>query len=123
MTIRIFNLLFFFAFLLSAAVQYNDPDATAWIATYLCASYMCFAQVRGHHTRWVPGILLVGCLAWIGLTLPALVGNVSWQEIVESISMKTREVEEAREIGGLALVAIWAAVLLVHNHRQIRAAP
>ena len=123
MTIRLLNLLFFFAFLLSAAVQYNDPDATPWIAAYLCAAFMCFAQLKGHQTRWVPGILLAGTVVWILLTLPNIVGKVTWQEIFESVSMKTRAVEEAREIGGLALVGIWAAVLLIHNRRPVTTTP
>jgi len=32
--------------------------------------------------------------------------------------MKTQSVEEAREIGGLALVAIWSAVLLLHKRQS-----
>jgi len=123
MTIRFLNLVFFFAFLLSAAVQYNDPDATAWIIAYLLAAYMCFAQFQGHLNRAVPGILLFGALLWILFTLPTIVGEVSWGEVFESVSMKTRAVEEAREIGGLTLVAIWAGVLLVHNQRLARARP
>lgn len=121
MTLNIFNTIFFFAFLLSAAVQYNDPDAAAWIAVYLCAAAMCVAQIRQTLPLWLPLILLLGSTLWIVITLPAIFGKVSLHDIFESITMKTRAVEEAREIGGLALITFWSAVLLRHQRRRNRA--
>jgi len=107
----ILNALFLAAFLLSAAVQYNDPDALQWIAVYLAAAALCAARWRGRLWPWAPFALLVVCLLWIGSLLPGVVGRVSPEELFESITMRTRAVEEAREIGGLALVALWCAVL------------
>lgn len=118
MAITILNTIFFFAFLLSAAVQYNDPDAAAWIAAYICAAFMCFAQVRQKLSRWVAAILLAGSLFYILITLPTLVGEVSWHDVFESVTMKTKAVEEAREIGGVALIAIWSAVLFYHTSKH-----
>jgi hypothetical protein len=109
-----FNLLFLIAFLLSAVVQFNDPDAMPWIAIYLTAAAMCVAQHRRRLSRWPPLFLLIICLVWISVLLPSIVGQVSLQEVIESISMKTKAVEEAREVGGLALVALWAAVTTYH---------
>lgn len=116
--INIFNTIFFFAFLLSAAVQYNDPDAAAWIAAYVGAAFMCFAQMRQTLWRWLPAILLAGSLLWILITLPNIVGEVSARDIIESVTMKTKAAEEAREIGGLALIATWSAVLLYHTSQR-----
>ncbi|MFK7976598.1 MAG: transmembrane 220 family protein [Halioglobus sp.] len=115
MALSIFNTIFFFAFLLSAAVQYNDPDATAWIAAYLCAAYMCFAQVRQKLPRLLPLILLLGSMLGILFTMPSILGEVSWGEIFESVTMRTRAVEEAREIGGLAIIGFWSGVLYWHQ--------
>lgn len=112
MVLTLFNTLFLVAYILSAAVQYNDPDALIWIAIYLAAAGMCIAQFRRSQPKWLPPLLLVISLVWIGTLLPHIVGQVSFAEIVESITMKTRAVEEAREIGGLLLVAIWAGVLV-----------
>ena len=114
----VFNALFLLAFLLSAAVQYNDPYAMIWIAIYLVAAYMCIARFRKHQTKWLPPALLVISLVWIGMLLPDIVGQVSMPEIVESISMRTHKVEEAREIGGLMLVAIWSGVLITPRGRM-----
>lgn len=117
MAILVFNSLFLLAYLLSAAVQYNDPDNLVWITIYLAAAWMCIARFRNKLPRWLPLSLLTISLVWMGALLPSVVGQVSIQEIIESISMRTKAVEEAREIGGLAFVAIWAAVL---THRKGR---
>ena len=111
----VFNSLFLLAYVASVLVQFNDPDPWAWIAIYLAAAGMCIAWFRNRLPRWYPTGLMVISLLWIGSLLPAVAGKVSLADIVESISMKTRTVEEAREIGGLALVAIWSAVLM---HRR-----
>lgn len=115
---RLFNCAFLVAFGLSAAVQFNDPDALAWIAIYLAAAGMCIAQLRHRQLRWLPPLLLGICLIWIATLLPDIVGKVSLQEVFDSISMKTRAVEEAREIGGLALVALWSAVLACRRNTR-----
>lgn len=106
------NSLFLLAYLLSALVQYNDPDPLTWIAIYLAAAWMCIARFRRHQPRWYALSLYSMSLLWIGMLLPSILGQVSLGEIVESVSMKTRAVEEAREIGGLALVTLWSGLLM-----------
>ena len=110
MALRIFNTLFLVAFLSSAVVQYNDPDALPWVIIYLAASMLCVLAYSSNPLRLVAALLFAVCLVWIVILLPEL-GPVSLDEIFESVSMQTRAVEEAREIGGLALVAIWSGIL------------
>lgn len=105
------NIIFLITYSLSAAVQYNDPDALLWVAMYLTAAAMCVAQARHKQPRWLPPGLLLVSVAGIVLLLPNIVGQVSLHEIFASVTMQTRAVEEAREIGGLLLVVIWASVL------------
>ncbi|MCR9106370.1 MAG: transmembrane 220 family protein [Gammaproteobacteria bacterium] len=109
------NSIFLLAYLLCAAVQVNDADAAHWIALYLAAALMCAAQYRRKLARWVPLALLLTSLAWIATLLPGLAGTVSWSEVFASLGMRTRAIEEAREIGGLALVALWSGVLLARH--------
>jgi len=109
---KVLNSLFLAAFVLSALVQYNDPDAIAWALIYTAAAVLCLFQYRKTPPRWLAAALLGASLVWIVALLPDVVGHVPWRDIVGSISMRTRAVEEAREIGGLALVALWSAVLL-----------
>ena len=114
------NGLFLLAFLLSAAVQFNDPDALPWIAVYLLAAAMCLNQWFGSRLAWLPPLLFAGSLGGILWLLPNIVGQVSLVEIVESVSMRTRAVEEAREIGGLGLITLWAGIVMLHHRgRQL----
>jgi len=117
MALLVFNSLFLIAYLASAAVQYNDPDALVWIIIYLAAAAMCMAQFRRRQPAWLPPLLLVISLVWIGNLLPNIIGQVTLQEMFDSITMKTKAVEEAREIGGLGFVAVWAAFLTLRRGR------
>lgn len=111
MVMTLCNAIFLIIYLLSAAVQYNDPDARLWIAMYLAAAAMCAMQFRKNPPRWLPRALLLFSMVWIGALLPSIIGQVSLTEIFASIRMQTQAVEEAREIGGLVLVGLWAGVL------------
>jgi hypothetical protein len=48
------------------------------------------------------------------------VGQVSIGELFESYAMKSAPVEEAREMGGLLIVAAWMAVLALRGARPVR---
>ena len=109
MTLKVLNTLFLAAYMLSAIVQYNDPDALRWIIMYVAAASMCVAAYRDIGARPMGTILLLISVTWIALLLPQL-SEFSLSDIFDSVSMKTKAVEEAREIGGLALIAVWAAV-------------
>ena len=111
MATTVLNAIFLIIYLLCAAVQYNDPDAILWICWYLAAAGMCIVEFRLEPPRWPPCVLAVISVAWIGTLLPSIVGQVSLEDIFTSISMKTNIVEQAREIGGLLLVGLWAGVL------------
>ena len=115
MVLKVLNLVFLVAFVMSAAVQYNDPDTLVWVVIYLAAAGMCVLQYRHTGRRWLPPALLIIALAWIATLLPSIVGQVSLKEVFASISMATEAVEEAREIGGLVLVALWAGVLTFYK--------
>ena len=119
MVMTICNAIFLLIYLLCAAVQYNDPDGMVWAAMYLAAAAMCTLQFRRNPPRWLAPVLVAISVAWIAALLPNIIGQVSIQEIFASISMRTRAVEEAREIGGLSLVILWAAVLW-HRQRATR---
>lgn len=115
------NTAFLIIYILSAAVQYNDPDPIRWMLVYLAAAVMCIQQLRGQRQRLLPLLLLVVSLLWMGSLLPSFVGQTTPAEIFASITMQTRAVEEAREFGGLLLVALWAGVLGLGKGKAPRA--
>jgi len=105
------NIFFLVTYLLCAAVQYNDPDALPWVALYLCAAAMCTARLRKRLPQCLPKLLFIVSLLWMGALLPNIIGQVSPRDVAASISMQTTAVEEAREIGGLFLVALWSGMI------------
>ena len=109
------NIFFLVIYLLCAAVQYNDPDALPWVALYLSAAAMCAARLRKRLPEWPPKLLFIVSLLWMGALLPNIIGQVSPQDIAASISMQTTAVEEAREIGGLFLVALWSGMIALRR--------
>ena len=62
---------------------------------------------------WLPPTLFFISLSWAAYLLFSIAGHVSFDEIAEFLTMKTREVEEAWEIGDFLLVALWAAIALL----------
>ena len=109
--IKTVNIIFLIAFLLSALVQYNDPDPWRWLAIYFAAAGMCLLQHFNKLHRYLPLALVIICSLWVLLLVPNILGEVNAQEVIESITMKSKAVEEAREIGGLTLILFWSGVL------------
>ncbi|MDG2045826.1 MAG: transmembrane 220 family protein [Halioglobus sp.] len=111
MTSTLLNTIFLIIYLLCAAVQYNDPDRIVWISLYLAAAGMCIAEFRPEPPRWPPRVLGLISVTWIGTLLPSIVGQATLEDIFTSITMTTNAIEQAREIGGLLLVGLWAGAL------------
>jgi Transmembrane family 220, helix len=104
-------------FLLSAAVQHNDPDPLPWMAVYGAAAVLgvVVAWGRGGTRTGVAALLLLGVsVVWLWTLGPAAVRFLATPR-PEGVSyaMKAGDVveEEAREAGGLLLVALWSAAV------------
>jgi hypothetical protein len=57
---KVFNILFFILFVLSAALQYNDPDPWLWMPIYLYGAVLCWLAFRG---RYFPKAYIAGIAA------------------------------------------------------------
>jgi hypothetical protein len=104
-------------FAFAAAVQYNDPDPVRWMAVYGLAMLACGLSLAGRLPRPLPVLLGLGALIWAGTIAPGVVGRVSVRELFQSSGMLSATVEEARETGGLLIVAMWMAVLALVGSR------
>jgi hypothetical protein len=109
--LRVVNAVMAVLFLLGLAVQYNDPDPWRWVAIYGAAAVACVLAIRGTLPRWLPLAVAVVAAAWAGLLAPHVVGRVAPAELFREIGMDSVEIEEAREMVGLLLIALWMAVL------------
>ena len=92
---RFFSILGTVLFLTAAAVQYNDPDPHIWIPVYLIPALVSLAAVSGK-LHWIIPIAVSG-LAYVGFAVLAL--QVFGQRPLFS--------EEAREMWGLLVTALW----------------
>jgi hypothetical protein len=113
------NVLMTAVFLLSVAVQYNDPDPLAWIIIYGLASALCLALALGRLRWWYALVTSVTALLWAAFLLPSFWRLVSAAEIFESIGMKTAPVEQAREFGGLMIVAAWMLFIAFYQRHLV----
>ena len=111
------NYFMFGIFILSAVVQYNDPDPLQWIVIYVLAGIACLLYKRisfdTHFSVFVGFVALI----WAVFLIP-YVAEVSLNDIFESVQMKTESVEVIREIGGLLIVVIWMVVLAFKSFKN-----
>jgi hypothetical protein len=98
-------------FVYAAALQYNDPDPIRWAAIYLAAAAVCFLYVGGRLSWYVAGAIALIALAWAGTLAFAVWGQVSPGQMFETWKMSNLAIEEAREMTGLLIVAVWMGVL------------
>lgn len=117
MALRIFNYLFAFLFLVSAGLQYNDPDPYLWIPIYGYGAVLCWMAARG---RFFPKAYLAGMVLF-GLYALYLFfaedGVLDWfnkheaENIAQTMKATKPWIEETREFFGLLILV---AALLVN---------
>jgi hypothetical protein len=117
---RVPTILMGLLFLVSVALQYNDPDPARWMAIYGAAALTCLLALRGRLPRWLPALVGLAALVWAATLAPRVVGQVAPGDLFREMGMATLAVEEAREMGGLLVVAVWMLVLLTAAPRQVR---
>lgn len=108
-------------YLLSVAVQYNDPDPLRWMAMYGAAAV---AAALLPSRRWAIGLALsvaAAALLWAVVLTPDIWGRVGFTDLWKKMSEKGGAVEIEREIGGLALVVAWMVPGALLRRRQLRA--
>lgn len=108
---RILNGFFLVAFLLSIAVQHNDPDPLRWMVLYGAAAACCLAWERRWGPRWLPALPCVVALGWLVLVLADIPPGAEILPAMSDWHMKSGGSEELREAGGLLLVGTWMAAL------------
>jgi len=109
---RLFNIAFIIVFLLSAALQYNDPDPFLWIPMYVYGAVVCYLALQH---RFIPVLYVIGWLAYIPYAMYLFSSSNGvlnwWQEhnaenIVQSMKATKPWIEETREFLGLFLLIL-----------------
>jgi hypothetical protein len=115
--LRYANIVMAVLFLLSAAVQYNDPDPIQWMAIYGVSAAACVAAVRGSLPRPYPAAVAIVALVWALSLAPSVVGVMPARDIFQ---LRSGAGEEGREMYGLLIVTAWMTLLAFTAHRRRR---
>ena len=121
---KAFNLFFFLIFIISAVLQYNDPDPFLWILLYLYGALWCFLATKNifNLKAYVVGIVIY--LAYAIYLFFDETGVLSWfyehnaENIVQSMKATKPWIEETREFGGLILLIIALLTNLLYYRKK-----
>jgi transmembrane protein TMEM220 len=120
MLLRVANWVMTAAFMFSVAVQYNDPDPIRWMLIYGLAALACILKLRHRLPRYFPAAVGATAFGWAASIAPRVIGKTTFGDMFQSFHMINSVVEEAREMGGLLIVAAWMAVLLAASKPKRR---
>jgi hypothetical protein len=107
---KLFNIFFSIVFLISAGLQYNDPDPYVWIPIYLYGAILCWQAFR---SKFYPRAYLFGIIIFTAYALYFFFtddGVLDWirlhnaENIAGSMKATTPWIEDTREFFGLMLL-------------------
>jgi Transmembrane family 220, helix len=114
---KIVNILFGLLFLISALLQYNDPDPYIWIPIYLYGTICCLLAAKN---KFYTKAYLFGIVVFTGYALYLFFtddGVLDWiqkhnaENIAGSMKASTPWIEDTREFFGLVILIV---VLLIN---------
>lgn len=123
---KIFNILFCILFLISAGLQYNDPDPYIWIPVYLYGAILCGLAFQG---KFYPKAYLFGIVIFAGYALYFFFtenGVLDWiqkhdaENIAATMKASTPWIEDTREFFGLVILIIVLLVNFIYEKRKGR---
>lgn len=112
------NTVMLLAFVGSTVVQWNDPDPVRWMLLYGSAALACALHLFGVLPWRLAAAVGVVALVWSAIWAPGVITNAPIGQLFTTYQMMGLEIEEARELLGLLIVAGWMAVLVAVRRRQ-----
>ena len=100
--------------ILSAIVQWNDPDPLRWILCYSVSAIITLCSLIRSLPPSIPliwGLVVLLSSLFVGMDFLISEEQFDWELFWNVIAMKNETVELGRELGGLLLVTVWMAVL------------
>jgi hypothetical protein len=107
---KIFNSIFLILFVVSAVLQYNDPDPVLWILIYLFAAFSCYLSIRNLNYPWINLTAIVLLFSYAVFLFFDKDGVLTWltehqaENIAGSMKASTPWIEETREFFGLVII-------------------
>jgi hypothetical protein len=109
---KVLNIVFVLIFILSAALQYNDPDPYLWIPIYLYGAFLCYLAFKNKYNSI---LYIIGLVFYIGYAVYLFFdkqGVLSWanehdaESITQTMKATKPWIEETREFGGLLILIV-----------------
>jgi len=101
--------------LLSAALQYNDPDPLRWIVLYALAGLTCLFGNRISPPWLAPGLVGLVALGWAASYAPRVLPDLVFSDLFQTMKAGTPIIEDSREMLGLLIAGVWMVVLAVRS--------
>jgi hypothetical protein len=111
------NGIFLLLFVFAAVVQFNDPDPLSWIAIYGIAALVCAMELRRKTPVWAPTAVALIALVW-SASIFYRVRDIPFSTLFAEWEMRDVRVEEAREMYGLTIVAVWMIIIGIAHFTQ-----
>jgi len=121
---KIFNIIFIIVFILSAALQYNDPDPYVWMPIYLYGAYLCYQAI---HKKYNPVLYIIGLVVYSAYAIYLFFdkqGVLNWAEehnaenIAQTMKATKPWIEETREFGGLLILIVVLLINMIWLRKQ-----
>jgi hypothetical protein len=107
---KIFNLVFCLLFIVSAGLQYNDPDSYLWIPIYLIGALISFFAIRNTYFPRLSIFLIALFTGYCFFLFFSKNGVFAWlfehkvENIAVAMKASTPWIENTREFFGLIIL-------------------
>ena len=105
-------------FLISAAIQFNDPDPVRWTLIWAAAAAACLVRGRVGWDWLLAGAVCAAALLWAAILAPSALPGLELGDLAKAMQAETPQIELGRELLGLLIVAVWMAVLVFVGSRR-----
>ena len=103
-------------FLVSALLQFNDPDPLRWFTMYVAAAIACVVAWRVRAGWWAPAAVGSVAVIWAAALSPILPA-LRFDDLAREMKAANPRIELSRELLGLLIIAGWMIVLVVVSRR------
>lgn len=121
---KVFNIIFCILFIISAGLQYNDPDPILWIPIYLLGAFISYSAIRN---KYYPFLTLSAIILFVIYAIYLFFdksGVLIWatehqaENIAESMKASKPWIEETREFFGLLILIAVMLINYIKSKRQ-----
>lgn len=124
-TMKVFNIVFCILFIISAGLQYNDPDPLLWIPIYLFGAFISYSAISN---KYYPSLTLSGIMLFLVYAIYLFFdkyGVLAWvtehdaENIAGSMKASAPWIEETREFFGLLILISVLLLNYYYSRKQV----